>query len=319
MIYHTIANDGNGSRGYGRAVPFALGQTITLTPASLVLQQMGAGDWICGTNGAVSVVGSISGSERDWAPMRMAGMVFTVPQTRGNDHLFYVIAPTQGAVVTLYYGAVATDILVLEVGDMSSFSNVAQGSGRSVTIRSTAPVLISHTGGTSDTGTPAAASGATDYFILSPASPVAFGIPSTGWLASMQATLPDAAVSVVVACGSRRAVTTNPAVGAYTASSGSASNYNVAPCTATAAAGGLVGATSIGDSDGGDGTMWLPITALRTEFIIPMNAQHYTIGCVGAGTATEQTSKGVTRGQVSWNHVGLSQHGSCRNSAETHM
>eukprot|EP00035_Acanthoeca_spectabilis_P021193 m.436864 g.436864 ORF g.436864 m.436864 type:complete len:555 (-) comp18028_c0_seq1:297-1961(-) len=300
VIYHTIASDSQGNRGVGRGFSFISGQTQTLTPTTLQVANMSAGDWICGTSGAISVVGSITGSERDWAPARMAGTVFTAPQTRGGSTMYMVIAPTQGATVTLYYGSLPQQVLALGPGEMGSFVNVMRD-GLSVTIRATAPVLISHTSGVpaGTIGTPVSNTGATDYFVMAPASQLVFGVSSTGYVSAVSSSLPDNNITVVARCGNGQTRTSTITTGTYISNVYRASQYNGFGCTINATTpGGLVGATSIGDGDGGDGTMWLPVSALRTEFIIPMNAQHYTLACTSPGIALEQVRKGVTRGQV---------------------
>jgi hypothetical protein len=44
--------------------------------------------------------------------------------------------------------------------------------------------------------------------------------------------------------------------------------------------------------------MWVSPNLLRTQFIIPMGHQHFTIACSAPGSATVYTSLGVSSGQT---------------------
>lgn len=44
--------------------------------------------------------------------------------------------------------------------------------------------------------------------------------------------------------------------------------------------------------------MWVSPNLLRTQFIIPMTHQHFTIACSAPGSATVKTSLGVSTGET---------------------
>eukprot|EP00041_Stephanoeca_diplocostata_P020335 m.453110 g.453110 ORF g.453110 m.453110 type:complete len:103 (+) comp21547_c0_seq8:148-456(+) len=80
----------------------------------------------------------------------------------------------------------------------------------------------------------------------------------------------------------------------YAGSPFNTANYAGVACRAVGAASYKIGATSIGDSDGGDGTMWQPESALRSHFLIPVATQHIALACAGTGAYPQ------IHGELSW-------------------
>jgi hypothetical protein len=89
------------------------GSTITMTPSVVNLDSFGAGDFVCGTSGGITVGGQGDSQDRDWVPARVNGTGFTLPLTRNQPHIIYVSALNVASVATLYYGLVVQTSLEL--------------------------------------------------------------------------------------------------------------------------------------------------------------------------------------------------------------
>eukprot|EP00041_Stephanoeca_diplocostata_P006346 m.80784 g.80784 ORF g.80784 m.80784 type:complete len:204 (+) comp16315_c0_seq2:116-727(+) len=122
------------------------------------------------------------------------------------------------------------------------------------------------------------------------------GVPSTGYVTTYRTSGGNSRVDFQ--CSNNRNATRTMNAVQFRTAPYSAGHSGGPACRAVGAAGVNVGITSIGDGDGGDGTMWLSRSAMRTRFLVSTRIQHIALACAGRGSATLYRSMGSTTRQV---------------------
>eukprot|EP00041_Stephanoeca_diplocostata_P031519 m.983571 g.983571 ORF g.983571 m.983571 type:complete len:281 (-) comp23974_c0_seq2:3850-4692(-) len=157
-----------GDGPFGRRVAaMTTGEVATVAAETLhLVDGFAPGDYFCGTNGSIEVVGDVAGSPRGFVRERGAGTQFLIPASRVNPQLVYVHAPSNSAQVSLFRDsrqATATEVMYLGPGSTQTF--FAAAASEVLRVASTADILISYVAGVSGsavTGIPRVA-GTVDY------------------------------------------------------------------------------------------------------------------------------------------------------------
>jgi hypothetical protein len=276
----------NGGGGTGRFVPLRAGVTTQINPADWGLIKFYNGDYMCGSTGAIEIVGNYGDYDKEWAPARVAGTQFVFPAPRSNPQYIIVHALEQ-SVVSLYYGTTFNKGYTVQAGDR--FKIQASRSNRNYKFNSTGNVIVTYVAGQASSDLSSHQVGNTDYMIMVPAARVMYGIPSSGYVAAW--TTGQARVTVACRGRANRTITVrgNQNVGNLGSTGG---HYTGNPCLVTAAtpAGALIGAVSAGDGDGSDGTAWHPRSMFSTRWLGPVSVQHLAFVCSGAGVITVKKS-----------------------------
>jgi len=282
----------NGGGGSGRYIPLRAGVTATINPSSWGFIKFYNGDYMCGSSGAIEIVGRSNTYEKEWAPARVAGTQFVFPAPRSNPQ-YIIIHALQQSVVSLYIGTAFNQGYTIQAGDRTRIQ--ASRAGRNFKFNSTGNIIVTYVGGQASSGLSSHQVGSTDYMIMVPAARVLYGIPSSGYVAAWT----TGRATVTLACRGRanRTITIggNQNIGRL---SSTGSNYAGNPCTVTAAApaGAMLGAVSSGDGDGADATAWHPRSMFSTRWLGPQPVQHLAFVCSGAGVITLKRS--MTRGPI---------------------
>eukprot|EP00041_Stephanoeca_diplocostata_P020333 m.453164 g.453164 ORF g.453164 m.453164 type:complete len:268 (+) comp21547_c0_seq17:1109-1912(+) len=225
---------------------FTAGQIQVRSSAS-IQGGIRSGDYICGTSGAVEVGGRTGVNERNWIPSRLNGTEFVMPATREAPQAIVVLA-LEGATISLYYGLAEADALYLQEGEMFTFTNINRN-GANIRINSTGAILMTYIG---QAGIPLGVPGdigVADHINIAPAANVIYGIPSSGYVTAFRDTAGSSRVDFQ--CSNSQNISRTMGIAQYAGSPFNTANYAGVACRAVGAASYKIGATSIGDSDGG--------------------------------------------------------------------
>eukprot|EP00041_Stephanoeca_diplocostata_P031521 m.983651 g.983651 ORF g.983651 m.983651 type:complete len:420 (-) comp23974_c0_seq5:3279-4538(-) len=296
-----------GDGPFGRRVAaMTTGEVATVAAETLhLVDGFAPGDYFCGTNGSIEVVGDVAGSPRGFVRERGAGTQFLIPASRVNPQLVYVHAPSNSAQVSLFRDsrqATATEVMYLGPGSTQTF--FAAAASEVLRVASTADILISYVAGVSGsavTGIPRVA-GTVDYVAVPAADGGAvYGSP---FIRAFFAATIRAPYRLQCYNGTRFSTSTG-FVGVV------AGTYSAIPSintTAPAATGCVVNSLSgtvpiaaqtvRGSAPPLTAAMWTPAALLARHFVLPFAPQDITLVCSSVGNATLQQRRGATAGQA---------------------
>ena len=171
----------NGGGGSGRHIKLRAGVSTTINPATWGFIKFYNGDYMCGSTGAIEIVGRWANYEKEWAPARVAGTQFVFPAPRSNPQ-YIIIHALQQSVVSLYFGTTFNKGYVIQAGDRAKIQT--SRAGRNFKFNSTGNVIVTYVGGQASSALSSHQVGNTDYMIMVPAARVLYGIPSSGYVAA---------------------------------------------------------------------------------------------------------------------------------------